>query len=173
VSLEDLTSLPWQTVVVSEDGFTELGGGIAVREKADGTVTVANHTGRDLLNVTVWAPKTNATFFPTVGAGATVLSSSGRLLFSPAARSDATAGSRTVHMLEVNYLTPLLGHSADEMVTQWSAISSAAGWTDWWPDDVPVVTGQLRGGEGVKTDGGLRVESDVLLFRVVGEGGAT
>ncbi|HEY8038548.1 MAG TPA: hypothetical protein VIF15_02090, partial [Polyangiaceae bacterium] len=45
-SLENLTSLPWQTVVVSEDGFTDLGGGIAVREKTDGSVVVSNHTGR-------------------------------------------------------------------------------------------------------------------------------
>jgi hypothetical protein len=53
-------------------------------------------------------------------------------------------------------------------------MSSAAGSaTDWWPDDVPAVIGEIRGGEGVKTDAGLRVESDVLLFHVVGEGGAT
>jgi hypothetical protein len=44
---------------------------------------------------------------------------------------------------------------------------------DWFPDDVPVVLGEIEGGEGAKSDTGLRVESDRLLFRVVGEGGAT
>jgi hypothetical protein len=32
--------------------------------------------------------------------------------------------------------------------------------------------GEIVGGEGVHADAGLRVESDRLLFRVVGEGGA-
>lgn len=174
-SLEELTSLPWQTVVVSEDGFTELGGGIAVREKADGSVVVANHSGRDLENVLVWAPKTDATYFARIAAGDTILSSSGRTVFTASSRRPATAGTRTVHILDPSRFTMVLGHSLDDMMTQWSAMSSAAGGsaTDWWPDDVPVVMGELHGGEGVKVDGGLRVESDVLLFRVVGEGGAT
>jgi len=42
---------------------------------------------------------------------------------------------------------------------------------DWFPDGVPVVVGQLDGGEGRPTDTGLRVESDRLLVRVVGWGG--
>jgi hypothetical protein len=173
-SLEDLTSLPWQTVVVSEDGFTELGSGIAVREQSDGSVVVANHTGRELKNVVVWAPKTDATFFATVAAGDTILSSAGRPLFAAPARRTVTAGTRTVHPLDPSHLTTALGHASDDAVTQWTAIMAAAGQaTDWWPDDVPVVIGEIRGGEGVKTDAGLRVESDVLLFHVVGEGGAT
>jgi hypothetical protein len=35
-----------------------------------------------------------------------------------------------------------------------------------------VVQGEIVGGEGVHSDAGLRVESDRLLFRIVGEGGA-
>jgi hypothetical protein len=174
-SLEDLTSLPWQTVVVSEDGFTELAGGIAVREKGDGSVVVANHTGRALKNVVVWAPKTDASYFGEIAAGDTVLSTSGRTLFAPTSRRTTSAGGRAVHPIDLaGHVTSVLGHGLDDMMTQWSAMSSAAGSaTDWWPDDVPVVIGEIHGGEGVKTDGGLRVESDVLLFRVVGEGGAT
>ena len=173
-SLEDLTSLPWQTVVVSEDGFTELGSGIAVREKGDGSVVVSNHTGHELRNVVVWAPKADASFFATVAAGDTILSSGGRTLFTASARRTVAAGARTVHPIDLGRMTTVLGHSSDDLVTQWSAMASAAGSaTDWWPDDVPVVLGEIRGGEGVKTDAGLRVESDVLLFHVVGEGGAT
>ena len=172
-SLEDLTSLPWQTVVVSEDGFTELGSGIAVREKSDGSVVVSNHTGRELENVVVWAPKTDASFFKSIAAGDTILSSGGRTLFAAAARRTVTAGTRTVHPIDLGHMTSVLGHTSDDVVTQWSAMASAAGAaTDWWPDDVPVVLGELRGGEGAKTDSGLRVESDVLLVRVLGQGGS-
>jgi len=55
-SLEDLTSLPWQTVVVSEDGFHDLAGGVAVRTQADGSVAVTNHTGRTLRNAVLFGP---------------------------------------------------------------------------------------------------------------------
>jgi hypothetical protein len=173
-SLEELTSLPWQTVVVGEDGFTDLAGGVSVREKKDGSVVVANRTGHALRNVVVWAPKSDATWFASIADGETILSTSGRTLFTPTARRVSTAGTRTVHELDTSRFTTVLGKAAEDMTTQWSALSLAAGSaTDWWPDDVPVVLGEIRGGEGATTDGGLRVESDVLLFRVVGEGGAT
>lgn len=173
-ALEDLTSLPWQTVVVSEDGFTELGGGVAVREKSDGSVVVANHTGRELTNVIVWAPKTGARWFASIGPGETLVSTSGRSLFSSSARRTSMAGAKTVHDMDLSGFGAAGGRSAEDVRASWSAITSAAGSsTDWWPDDVPVVVGEIRGGEGTKSDGGLRVESDVLLFRIVGEGGAT
>jgi hypothetical protein len=173
-TLENLTSLPWQTVVVSEDGFTELGSGVAVREQTDGSVVIANHTGRRLKNVVVWAPRADASWFAAVEPGETVLSTSGRTVFVPSARVTTTAGSRTVHEIDSSRFETLLGHAGAEMQTRWSAVSSAAGSsTDWWPDDVPVVIGEIEGGEGVKTDASLRVESDTMLFRVVGEGGAT
>jgi hypothetical protein len=173
-SLENLTSLPWQTVVVGEDGFTELAGGIAVREKSDGSVVVANHTGKELRDVVIWAPKTDASWFQSIPDGQTVLSTSGRTLFAPSSRRVGSSGTRMVHELDTSRFATVLGHAAEDMTTQWSALSAAAGSaTDWWPDDVPVVLGEIHGGEGAKTDGGLRVEHDVLLFRVVGEGGAT
>jgi hypothetical protein len=173
-SLENLTSLPWQTVVVSEDGFTDLGGGIAVREKTDGSVVVSNHTGRKLKNVVVWAPKSDASWFASIDDGATMVSTAGRTLFVPSARIDGTAGTRVVHEIDLGRISSVLGHAAEDMTPSWSAMSAAAGGSvDWWPDDVPVVMGEIVGGEGAKSDAGLRVESDRLLFRIVGEGGAT
>ncbi|HEY6461689.1 MAG TPA: hypothetical protein VIY73_16090, partial [Polyangiaceae bacterium] len=163
-----------QTVVVSEDGFTELGAGIAVREKSDGSVVVANHTGRELRNVIIWAPKSDANWFASVPDGQTVLSTSGKTVFAPSARHARTAGTRTVHELDTARFPAALGHAGDEMAPPWAAMAAAAGPSpDWWPDDVPVVIGEIQGGEGVKSDAGLRMENDVLLFRVVGEGGAT
>jgi hypothetical protein len=120
----------------------------------------------------VWAPRLGATFFSTVAVGETLASTTGRALFTPAARREDPAGTSVVHPLALGAITSLLGASSDDLVTAWSAMASAAGTsTDWWPDDIPVVLGEIRGGEGVKADAGLRVESDVLLFRVLGEGG--
>jgi hypothetical protein len=95
-------------------------------------------------------------------------------VFVPAARITESPGSRTVHALDTSRFQSMLGHAGEDMAASWSAMGSAAGSSiDWWPDDLPVVLGEIEGGEGIKTDATLRVESDVLLFRVVGEGGAT
>ncbi|HEX8795291.1 MAG TPA: hypothetical protein VF765_30290 [Polyangiaceae bacterium] len=174
LSLENLTSLPWQTVVVSEDGATQLGNGIAVRQKSDGSVVVANHTGHTLRNVVVWAPQTDASWFASIDDGTTILSTAGRTLFVPSAREERTAGTRTVHPWESARLrTVLAGKDADDMAP-WNALVAGGGPSvDFWPDDVPVVIGEIVGGEGATNDAGLRIESDRLFFRVVGEGGAT
>jgi hypothetical protein len=174
-SLENMTSLPWQTVVVSEDAFADLGGGVSVHQKPDGSVVVTNHTGKRLANVVIWAPQTDASWFASIDDGVTVVSSGGRTLFAPAARVPGTAGLRTVHQLDTAHVRTVLGSSvAADMVAAWSALSAGAGNSvDWWPDDVPVVLGEVVGGAGIKGDSGLRVESDRLMFRVVGEGGAS
>ncbi len=173
-SLEELTSLPWQTVVVSEDGFADLGAGISVRSKADGSVVVSNHTARKLRDVVVWAPQTEGSWFASIDAGATVVSTAGRSLFAPSARITVTAGARAVHTLDASRFRSVLGAAPSEEITAaWSALGAAAGNSvDFWPDDIPVVMGEVVGGEGVHADAGLRVESDRLMFRVVGEGGA-
>src|SRR5207237_5771269 len=63
-TLTDLTSLPWQTVVVREDGFADLRGGIVVRSAPGGNVVVENHSGHVLKDVLVHAPKaTGGTYF--------------------------------------------------------------------------------------------------------------
>jgi len=42
---------------------------------------------------------------------------------------------------------------------------------DFWPEDVPVLVGQMDGGEGKLTDSGFPLEADRALLRVVGVGG--
>ena len=42
---------------------------------------------------------------------------------------------------------------------------------EFWPPDVPVLIGQLDGGEGKQTDSGFPLEADRTLLRVVGTGG--
>lgn len=59
------------------------------------------------------------------------------------------------------------------MTDGWSPIESAIGTSvDWLPDNVPVVLAEVKDGEGLHRDGGLNLESDRLLLRVVGRGGS-
>ena len=118
-SLEDLTSLPWQTVVVSEDGFTELG------ERRRGAREERRERGRgqphrraSCANVVVWAPKDGATFFATIAAGDTVLSTRGPLgLRAVGAAGRRRPGPVTVHPLDPRPLRRrLLGHASDDVV---------------------------------------------------------
>ncbi|MEI7894342.1 MAG: hypothetical protein WCI05_14705, partial [Myxococcales bacterium] len=100
--------------------------------------------------------------------GASAASSDGQLLQAWTARARSTAGRRTVHPFRSNLFDTVPGRS-DELRQAWLALSSAAGdAVDWWPDEFPVVLGEVVGGENVAEDSGLKMESDRLFFRVVG-----
>jgi hypothetical protein len=174
LTLEDFTSLPWQTIVVSEDGFVDVGAGLAVKEQPDGSVAVTNRTGHALKDVAIWAPKSGASWVASLDDGASVSSASAKVVFRASARLTSSAGARTVHPLEATAFGTVLGADhAEEMLTAWNALGAAAGTAvDWWPDGIPVVLAEISGGEGAHADTGLRVESDRLLLRGVGEGGA-
>jgi hypothetical protein len=77
-----------------------------------------------------------------------------------------------VHRLGADALQPVLERDTTGLADAWLAVSGAAG-TDvnWFPDRVPVLLGQLEGGEGRSSDSGLRLERDRVLVRVVGYGG--
>ena len=83
------------------------------------------------------------------------------------------AGSLELHTLAASALRYTLEPDAPGLADAWVAFEEAAGYTiDWFPDGVPVLVGQLDGGEGQRGDSGLRLESDRLLVRIVGFGGA-
>ena len=166
-SLENLTALPWQTVVVSEDGVVELKGGVVIAKNADGSVDVTNHTGRELTDVLVWVPAQGITFVASVKDGATS-HVTGAGYFAPSARPRVVAGSLGVHPLDASYFKSI--HTDDQAA--WLALaSSTSGAVDWFPDDVPVVMGRVAGGESAASDAELSVDVDRLLLRVTGYGG--
>jgi hypothetical protein len=173
--LEHLTALPWQTVVVEEDGMFDFPkGGVSILPTSDGSVDVVNHTGRGLTHVVVWVPRQAVYYFPKLDDGATLHASTGKLVISAPSVSTTTAGSTTVHILDVAAFTSVLPSSDVTWLTErWAPLSSAAGYAiDWFPDDAATVMAEITGGEGVRSDAGLSVEKDMLLLRVVGEGGA-
>jgi hypothetical protein len=175
-TLEELTSLTWQTIVVREDGFMDLGGGVSIVPKEDHDLDVVNHSGRELKDVFAWAPAKGLYYLAKIPDGATARVSSGKwLAHSSSSWGTSTAGLRTIHPLHpVELAHAVSGKTGDPLGETWEAAGNAADRsTDWWPDLVPVVIGEMVGGAGPgrATDSGLALESDRVLFRIVGQGG--
>ncbi len=178
--LVDVAALPWQTVVVREDGFASLGDGIAIAPEPAGDLAVANRTGRDLRAAVLFMPDGSARYFARIEHGERVVSSAGvDLSTTTEARtwlSMAGTGRRVggidVHDLYGQMLAPVVDGDAPGLGAAWAAIDDAASdGVDWLPAGVPVLLAQIDGGEGRRSDSGLRLESDRLLVRVVGHGG--
>ncbi len=174
VTLENITSLPWQTVVIREDGFADLKGGVSVVPASDGSVDVINHTGGALKDVLVYVPKEGIHYFGTIKDGESIHGAAGRSVISGATRPTSSAGGISVHPLGIVALAAALGGgTGDDLVRVWQPLEAATGdVVDWWPDTTPIVIGEIEGGEHTARDSGLVVEHDRVLFRIVGRGGA-
>ncbi len=168
--LERLRTKPWATVVVREDGFTSLAGGISIVREASGDVVVKNRTARDLLGVVLKTPGRNAVSFGRIKDGALVREKDG----TPTALSGAlpkAGASGTVHPLYAAVLTPELDRYVEGLGAAWTALEDASPDMDFWLDDVPVLIAALDGGEGKTRDSGFDVDQDRALVRVIGWGG--
>jgi len=179
--LVDVAALPWQTVVVREDGFASLGEGVSIlHNPADNSVLIKNRSGRNLRGAILKMPAGAPRYFARIGDGEQVASTAGREIGSNAEERNwlatisryAVAGSLDIHPLGGNDLGPLLDKDAPGLAEAWYALERASGASaDWLPADLPVLLAQMDGGEGKRSDSGLRLESDRLLLRVVGWGG--
>jgi hypothetical protein len=170
-SLENITSLPWQTLVVRENGFIDLKGGVTITTTpgSPAVTEVKNDTGSSLLDALVYVPGDGVRYFETIKNGDKVTASSGRLVLSGASRRTTSAGAMTVHAFDPATIATMLDSKSGERVTKtWAPITQVAGdAVDWWPDDKTVVLADVDGGERVKSDNGLSVEADRMLLRVV------
>ncbi|MGK4001863.1 hypothetical protein WMF31_04525 [Sorangium sp. So ce1036] len=182
--LTEVAALPWQTVIVREDGVAPLGDGIAIVAEPGGDTVVSNRSGRDLRGGILWLPAGEARYFARIRDGERVSSRAGAgggvdlraRVEGQAWLSHVGFGRRVggidVHDLGGSLLVPLLEPDAPGLGGAWWAIEEAAGDAiDWFPSGVPVLLGQLDGGEGRTSDSGLRLESDRVLVRIVGYGG--
>ncbi len=172
VALENVLTLPWQTVIVREEGLFDLRGGLTLARAEGGDVRVTNRLGRDLAGVVVSVPGRGRYFFPKLGDGASALASEGQALTSHTVTS-SPAGALSLHDHGFATLRDELDKAAPGLTAAWLALASTAREKplDWWPDAVPVAIGQLAGGEGALRDAGLRVGADRCLVRVLGYGG--
>ncbi len=178
--LVDVIALPWQTVVVREDGFASIGDGIALTKEGDRGVAVINRSGHDLRAAVLRAPSGEAYYFPRIKDGDRAVAGSGNAMSASADgrgwEHEITATPHrhgvALHGIEAPTLKAVVDEDAPGLAEAWWALADAAGDNvDWFPDGVPTLVGQLDGGEGRASDSGLRLESDRLLVRVVGYGG--
>ena len=178
--LVDLAILPWQTVVVREDGFADVGEGISIVHEGEKDTAVTNRSGRNLRAALLVLPGVQPRYFPMIKDGEKVTASAGKDLKTVPQGSvwlrqvngTRRAGTLDLHPLGANFLNTLLEPDAPGLGEAWWAVEqSSGGLVDWFPEDVPVLIGQLDGGEGKTSDAGLKLEQDRLLVRVVGYGG--
>jgi len=165
-----LTSLrvrPWEVVLVQESGFMNLGGGVSLLESDSGSITIKNRLGRDLVGVVLKpAGSRSARFFIRIKDGEAVAEEAGQLAAIGAAGSLGRSG------LNLGMLETQLDSCSRGASSAWDAIEAATTRNiDFWPSDVPVLIGQLDGGEGKQQDSGFPLEADRTLLRVVGFGG--
>ena len=164
--LIEMQSLPWETLVVRENGFATLGSGISIVPREGGDATIVNRTGRDLRGVIVHVPGRPMTYFSRLGDGDSVLASSGR---TARIRGGGVYGHRG---FDASAIGELLEPDVPGLGKAWQAILGAAGFqVDWFPHDTPVLLAQLDGGEGMTVDSSVKLESDRALVRVLGWGG--
>lgn len=172
-SLEELTAVPWQTVVVREDGADALGGTIAILPSKVGGFDVTNHLGVPLKQVVVYDPDDGLRFFDQIADGATIKSADGRLLAAATTRRTSSAGAAVIHPLWASDIASQIGGIEGEAFSRvWEPVEAAAGESaDWWPDTLPVVLGTRDAPPAAKYDGPLPLETEDVLVRVVGVGG--
>jgi hypothetical protein len=180
--LVEVAALPWQTVVVQEDGFASLGEGIAVVADGDGGLAVINRSGRDLRAVILRLADGTMFYAPRLRDGERLTPGGAAAMTSTPAGSAWQArvntsyapptGGIVTHRLFASELSLVIDQDAPGLSEAWTAIESASSEVvDWFPDGAPVVLAQIDGGEGRGSDSGMRLESDRVLVRVVGRGG--
>jgi hypothetical protein len=165
--LTRLQGQPWEVVVVQEDGFIGLGGGVSISSAAGGGLVIKNRLGRDLVGV-VLSPggSRSGRFFIRIKDGEAVSEETGQLLALSSSGPLAGGG------LRLELATKHLESCSKGLPAAWAALEYVTTRSvDFWPSEVPVLIGQLDGGEGKQTDSGFPLESDRVLLRVVGTGG--
>jgi hypothetical protein len=168
--LERLRTKPWATIVVREDGFASLAGGISIVRGPDGEVVIKNRAARDLLGVVLKTPGRPAVAFGRIRDGASAREKDGTATALSTALPKVGAYG-PVHPLSAAMLAPELDRHVEGLGAAWKAIEEAAPDVDFWVDDVPVLIAELDGGEGKLEDSGFAVDVDRVLVRVVGWGG--
>jgi hypothetical protein len=167
--IENLRTRPWETVVVREDGFANLGGGVSLVQTPGEALIVRNRTARDLVGVIVKPPGGAPVSFARIKDGQAVKTTEGTVL---SASLGGPGASPFVRPLLASLFSPELDRQVENVGAAWQGLEAYAGTeVDWWPPDVPVLIAQLDGGEGKLYDSGLEVEVDRVLLRVVGFGG--
>jgi hypothetical protein len=173
VALADLTVRPWRTVVVKESGFTyDLEGGVAMRRRPDGRLVVRNATEHALRDVLI-ADGLEAAYLGRIERGATATLSDGRALGPHFRMARGSLDSERGRRLSAPVLGAAIGaEEGARVAATWQLAEEIAWQSDFWPESSPVLIAELDSPRAAAQDSGLRLESERVLLRVVGEGGA-
>jgi hypothetical protein len=168
--LVDLHGRPWETVLVREDGMLDLKG--SVRFVGDGKdLAVQNDLPRDLVAVVAGSPEGDIRYFSRIHKGERVPMDRGKPLTIPPSVVPAplASGLPTHHRLDSYRFAALADADVEGTSAAWSAIEDGErDGTDFWPEDRPVLVGEIEGGDGESRDSGLSLDYDRVLLRVLG-----
>jgi hypothetical protein len=170
IVLQNLAALPWQTIVVRENGFLyDMKGSVDVRRLPDGHLKVKNGLALPLRDVVI-GDGSHATYFPAIAAGASVTDTAGRAL--PGRYRDTTSYGSPTHRLTSYLLRDVVGGPDGlRIAATWEMAEGLAQGSDFWPDDLPVLIAEVVSKGNGASESGLSLESERVLLRVVGEGG--
>jgi hypothetical protein len=168
IRLSRVQGKPWQTLVVREDGFVPLAGGVSIVTNARGEIEVKNRLARDLIGVVLKLPGRDALYFARLKDGQSVTAARGRVLNGQIGKPLAPGMDV---MLGAEHFAPVTDEAAPGSGAAWQALEGARSSAEWWPDDVPILLAELEGGESKSSDSGLRVDAERVLVRVIGYGG--
>jgi hypothetical protein len=160
---------PWETLLVREDAFVELGGGVSLVSEA-GELVIKNRLGAALLGVIVRLPAGEAHYFPRLADGSKIRAASGRSL---GVLGVPTYPGSTALPLDTRAFASALDADALGLGRAWTAVEPTLPIdVEWWSNDVPVLIAAVEGGSGKLSDSGLKTDYDRMLLRVVGIGGS-
>ncbi|MEN9578183.1 MAG: hypothetical protein RJA70_1192 [Pseudomonadota bacterium] len=166
LTLEHLHTKPWQTTLFREEGFADLGRGVSLVEER-GQLVIKNRLGRDLLGVVVRDLSGALYSFEQLADGTTTQARTGQPI-----QASTTLAASGVYPLDLTSFEHTLERVSPGLADAWRAVETLrSDDIDWWPGDVPVLIGQIRGGEGRLEDSGIPLTQDRVLLRVVGFGG--
>jgi hypothetical protein len=166
--LDRLRTKPWATTVVRDDGFASLAGGISIVKDEAGDVTVVNRAARDLVGVVLKVPGHGLWSLGRIADGKSAHAKDGQALAPSVGMPPMYS---RMHPLAAPALAPTIDKYAEGLGAALAALEAQAPDADFWPDDVPVLIGQLDGGEGKLKDSGMDLERDRVIVRIVGYGG--
>ena len=165
-SLQGVRTMPWQSLLVREDGLLDVAKGGITLEDDGSEIAVVNRSGRDLADVLVF--RNGSTWhFAKVAAGERV-TTAGRGASSGGASSHSNAddGNGPKSFVQINWYglrTSLAG--GERIADQWASVESSMGYGhDWSGGSDTFLLARMEG--GASEDSGLPVKKSTTLVRV-------
>jgi hypothetical protein len=134
-------------------------------------LTVQNDLPHDLVAVVARGPDGDLRYFARIHRGERLRMERGKALSIPPTSVPAPLAPLVMapHRLDSYRFAAFADADVAGTSAAWSAVEDAGrDGTDFWPEDRPVLIGELEGGDGATNDSGLSMDYDRILVRVLG-----